>query len=157
MIKMNESEEKIRLKYEAQGYNIIHKGVPDFILLKDGKIEFVEVKAATDPLRESQIRAVALLRKHGFEVRVERIPDVKPSSLLQEWKEKHNPIHPSPCHSKPCHTIPAQSTPLDRSKPHQTISTHAGPGHSSPYPSSPNHTLPGQTTPHQSHPKKEIM
>jgi len=108
---MNESEEKIRLKYEAQGYNIIHKGVPDFILLKDGKIEFVEVKAATDPLRESQIRAVALLRKHGFEVRVERIPDVKPSSLLQEWREKHTPPQTRPHLIRPFQSKPDQSSP----------------------------------------------
>lgn len=86
---MNETEKNLYRKYEEQGYDVIHTGVPDLILLKDGKIEFIEIKAAADLLRESQMRAVALLEKHGFEVRVERVPDVKPSSLLKEWRENH--------------------------------------------------------------------
>jgi len=85
---MNKSEETIRHRYEAQGYDIVQVGIPDLILLKDGKIEFVEVKYDLDTLSESQRRAFKLLRKHGFIVRVERVPKVNRSSLLEEWNKE---------------------------------------------------------------------
>lgn len=84
---MNETEKTLYCKYEEQGYDVIHIGVPDFILLKDSKIEFIEVKATTDLLRESQIRAIALLKKHGFEVKIKRISDLNPSSLIRIYRE----------------------------------------------------------------------
>ena len=67
------AEYTVKEAYEDHGYDVIHTGVPDLILLKDGKIEFVEVKTAKDKLRDNQIRALELLRKHGFEARVESI------------------------------------------------------------------------------------
>lgn len=81
---MNDTESTFFERYEAQGYDVIHTGVPDFILLKDGEIEFVEVKTATDLLRESQTRAISLLEKHGFEVRIERVSAVQKSSLIED-------------------------------------------------------------------------
>jgi len=105
---MNESEKFIREKYEARGYSVIHIGVPDFILLKDGEIEFVEVKKGIGALNKNQERAIALLRKHGFDVKVERVPKTHHSSLLNEWRQ----------------TEPGQTTPvlirLDPSRPNHT-------------------------------------
>jgi len=85
---LNEIEREVRRRYEEQGYDVIHVGVPDFILLKDGQIEFIEVKYSADGFRESQQRAFSLLRKHGFKVTVERIPEVYPSPLFKEFSEK---------------------------------------------------------------------
>ena len=58
-------------KYESQGYDIIKAGAPDLILLKDGVISFVEVKSKIDKLSQIQERAFKLLRKHGFDAKVE--------------------------------------------------------------------------------------
>ena len=64
-------------KYEKQGYDVIHNGAPDLILLKDGKIEFVEVKMSNNRhLSEDQKRAMKLLKKHGFAARVETVPKI---------------------------------------------------------------------------------
>jgi len=70
---MIEREQIIYDKYEAQGYDIIKAGAPDLILLKDGVISFIEVKSETDKLSESQERAFRLLRKHGFDAKVETV------------------------------------------------------------------------------------
>jgi len=87
---MNESESMVRLKYEEQGYDVIHTGVPDFILLKEGEIEFVEVKYSQDELRENQRKVFNLLQKHGFSVRVERVPEINSSPLLEELNKEMN-------------------------------------------------------------------
>ena len=75
---MNAGELKIYEKYEHLGYDVIRYGVPDLILLKNGKIEFVEVKRdSRDGLNEYQKRAFKLLEKHGIEVRVERVRRIR--------------------------------------------------------------------------------
>ena len=63
----------MRLVYEDEGYDVINDGAPDFILLKNGRIEFVEIKCNNDTLKENQKRAIGLLRKHGFTARKEEI------------------------------------------------------------------------------------
>ncbi len=70
---MIESEQIIYDKYESQGYDVIKAGAPDLILLKDGKISFVEVKSEFDKLSEPQGRAFKLLQKHGFDTKVETV------------------------------------------------------------------------------------
>ena len=70
---MNLSEEAVRNDLESQGYDVIHTGVPDFLLLKGGNIKFVEVKGGYNPLSSNQERAIDLLRKHGLEVHVKRL------------------------------------------------------------------------------------
>ena len=161
---MNDNERKISEKYEAQGYDVIHVGVPDFILLKDGEIEFVEVKTAVDGLRESQIRTIALLEKHGFTVKIERVPTVQKSALLAEWikTSQANPAHSRPNHATPIHAKPSQARPLARSKPcharpSQARPIHSTPAHPKPLQSRPSqarpvHPMPDQTIPSQSTP-----
>ena len=75
---MSERETIVRDKYEAKGYDVIKAGIPDLILLKEGKIEFVEVKSHIDKLSEYQERAFRLLKKHGFIVKLERV-DLRPT------------------------------------------------------------------------------
>ena len=116
---MNEIEKMIKEKYENEGYDVIHVGVPDFICLRKqtnpvqtvpdqtvpfhaipaqtrpihtrplhSQILFVEVKYGKDELRDTQKRAISLLKKHGFDVKIERVPIVQESSLKKEFLKK---------------------------------------------------------------------
>jgi len=63
----------MRAVYESQGFDVIHNGAPDLILLKDRRIQFVEIKTKNDSLKAEQKRAIELLKKHGFTARKEEI------------------------------------------------------------------------------------
>lgn len=69
-------------KFESEGYDVIKAGAPDLILLKDGKIVFIEVKSEIDKLSEPQERAFKLLKEHGFEVRVETVTPMRGQTYL---------------------------------------------------------------------------
>ena len=43
--------------YEKKGFDVIHNGAPDLILLKDGHIQFIEIKSGNDKLKEEQKNA----------------------------------------------------------------------------------------------------
>ncbi len=91
---MKDSELKVYRKYEHLGYDIIRSGIPDLILLKDGKIEFVEVKTDSGyGLNENQIRAFKLLKKHGIEVRVETVKRIDYSNLRGLYYFPLTPVH----------------------------------------------------------------
>ncbi len=68
---MNQYELEIKEKYEKEGFDVIHVGVPDFILLKQDQIKFCEVKSTTD-LTKEQTLAVDTLRSNGFQVIMKR-------------------------------------------------------------------------------------
>ena len=85
---MSWAEDVIKEKYELMGYDVIGIGKPDLILLKDGEIEFVEVKTAYDKLQRHQLEAIALLTAHGFKARMERISYPKISSRRISKKEQ---------------------------------------------------------------------
>ena len=83
---MNDSELRTYEKYENLGYDVIQYGVPDLILLKNGKIEFVEVKKDSSyGLNEYQKRAFKLLEKHGIEVRVEMVIHFKEKTVFNHY------------------------------------------------------------------------
>lgn len=44
MNKNSETERQFRLEAAARGFEILHKGYPDYCLVKDGQAFFVEVK-----------------------------------------------------------------------------------------------------------------
>jgi len=97
---MKDNELKIYKKYVHLGYDVIQSGIPDLILLKDGKIKFVEVKTdINSDLNENQIRAFKLLQKHGIEVRVEIIKRFKQSNIkgLYHFPLVHVSYHKAPC------------------------------------------------------------
>ena len=73
-------------KYESQGYDVIKAGAPDLILLKDGAISFIEVKSEVDKLSEPQERAFDLLKKHGFEARIETVTPMRGQTFLAPHK-----------------------------------------------------------------------
>lgn len=64
-------------KYESQGYMVVKliltnkSGIPDLLLLKDGKASFVEVKRDGQKPRPLQEYRIKELRSLGFEVHVE--------------------------------------------------------------------------------------
>lgn len=63
-------------KYESQGYLVVKliltnkSGIPDLLLLKDGKASFVEVKREGQKPRPLQQFRIKELREKGFEVEV---------------------------------------------------------------------------------------
>jgi len=83
---MNITEKAAFNKYEALGYDIITNGVPDLILLKDGKISFVEVKAKYNSLQINQFEAISLLRSNRFKVRFEGEGADRAKYQYGEWK-----------------------------------------------------------------------
>ena len=85
---LNKTEHEVFKKYTQQGFDVIHSGIPDFILLKDGKLEFVEVKYSLDNLNPNQLRSISLLKKHNIPVRIERVPEIRKSVLLEKWKKE---------------------------------------------------------------------
>lgn len=69
---MNDGEKLVAQKYTELGYKIIRKGMPDFLLIKDGAISFIEVKHSTeDKLSKDQARVHSILKDEGFDVKVE--------------------------------------------------------------------------------------
>lgn len=64
-------------RYESQGYFVVKliltnkSGIPDLLLLKDGKASFVEVKREGQKPRPLQEYRIKELRSLGFEVHVE--------------------------------------------------------------------------------------
>jgi hypothetical protein len=85
---MNPNEKKIFEKYERLGYEVIKDGLPDLVILKNGKLEFVEVKYKFDRLNPNQQRAFALLKKHRIPVRMERVAEIRTSQLLEKWRKE---------------------------------------------------------------------
>jgi hypothetical protein len=83
---LNRNEKKIVEKYEQLGFDVIKDGLPDLIILKEGKLAFVEVKFKFDVLNPMQKRAFTLLKKHGIPVHVERVAQISHSPLLKKWK-----------------------------------------------------------------------
>lgn len=63
-------------KYESQGYLVVKliltnkSGIPDLLLLKDGKASFVEVKRHGQKPRPLQQFRIKELQNQGFEVNV---------------------------------------------------------------------------------------
>ena len=64
-------------RYEKQGYVVVKliltnlTGIPDLLLLKDGKASFVEVKRPGQKPRPLQEYRIKQLKECGFDVRVE--------------------------------------------------------------------------------------
>ncbi len=61
-------------KYESEGYTVVKliltnkPGIPDLMLLKDGKAKFVEVKRPKENLRPLQEYRIRELKTLGFDV-----------------------------------------------------------------------------------------
>src|SRR5690606_36997389 len=58
------------LIYMAQDYYNRNSGFPDLFIIQDKKIQFIEVKAEGDSIKNSQIKQMRLLENTGFMVKV---------------------------------------------------------------------------------------
>ena len=66
-------ERKAKRHYEKRGYTELHKGWPDFLLYKNGKIRLVEIKPINGDVSYSQELMFWLIERHiGIEVEVKR-------------------------------------------------------------------------------------
>ena len=89
---MNKGEQLVADKYINLGYEIIKTGIPDFLILKDGKLSFVEVKSEEQfNLSKSQERAHEILLRNGFEVKIEVVYLINRDNSVclfqEEWSE----------------------------------------------------------------------
>lgn len=67
-IPVSQSEALFKKRAAEKGYVVHRPSWPDFILEKDGKLFFVEVKSRTDQASKNQKSTFHLLKKHGFPV-----------------------------------------------------------------------------------------
>ncbi len=82
MVARSWAERLMQEIYEDEGYDVISVGAPDFILLKQNRIQFIEIKTGNDRPSEAQKRAIRLLNKHGFKAQ---------SELIQCVRDPYNP------------------------------------------------------------------
>ena len=61
------------LRLMAQNYTQMKDGFPDLMCLKNGQLNFIEVKAEGDIIRRNQLSRLQQLRKAGFKAEVTRI------------------------------------------------------------------------------------
>ena len=62
------AEAKFKNAAAKNGYTVHRPSWPDFILEKDGKLLFVEVKGANDEVSKFQRQTFNLLVEHGFPI-----------------------------------------------------------------------------------------
>lgn len=77
------AEAKFKVKAEERQWQVARAGWPDFLLIADGKAEFVEVKSALDLLSDGQVEMFTALERAGIRVKVwwETEPN-----LLMGWR-----------------------------------------------------------------------
>lgn len=63
---MTEDEEIFEKKFMGDGYRVFKNGWPDFLIFKDGKAKFVEVKGYGDQLSNGQIGVLQILTDIGL-------------------------------------------------------------------------------------------
>ncbi len=129
---LQESEKEVAKKLIEEGWELIHKGVPDFIALRDGEIVFVEAKSKRDKLNPEQSRAFSLLKKHGYPVRVERVPYHRGEKRLRDFLSKH-------------HITKEDKTTQDRTNQVNSRQDNARPRQTSPYKTTPFKPIQDQT------------
>jgi len=69
-----EDEKQYKEKLVADGCEILaHRGgYPDFMYIKNGKINFAEIKKGNDTLKNQQKKVLLALKKAGFRVKILR-------------------------------------------------------------------------------------
>lgn len=79
---MTPAEQYIADLLERNGFDYVHSGWPDFIAVKDGKVQVIEVKTGQDEVRPNQAKCHAMLEQAGLLVNVLHISD----ETLAEYK-----------------------------------------------------------------------
>jgi len=66
-VQHNLPEKSFFLKAKQDGWEVLRKGWPDFLIYKQGRIAFVEVKPEGEPwLKEQQKIMLSILTEHGL-------------------------------------------------------------------------------------------
>ncbi len=60
------AEQQFYKQATDKGWNVLRVGWPDYLIYKDNKIVFVEVKDGSDKLKPSQVKMLDILSDHGL-------------------------------------------------------------------------------------------
>ena len=63
---MNLQEEEFKNEFEANGYSVLHRGWPDFLIMKDGVVAGVELKGENDFISPHQQEMLDILSSAGI-------------------------------------------------------------------------------------------
>ena len=78
-LKSNFREKTIKEKYEKLGYEVLHKGWPDFLIFNDKDVIFLEVKrqqkfeTKKSGMSKHQTKMHEILKRCGLKVLIERM------------------------------------------------------------------------------------
>jgi hypothetical protein len=67
---MNAFESNFEVQASSLGWRWLNQGWPDYLVWKNGKISFVEVKGPRDTLRPGQVRMLDILSYAGLDVSI---------------------------------------------------------------------------------------
>jgi hypothetical protein len=67
---MNTFESNFEIQADSLKWRWLNQGWPDYLVWKEGKISFVEVKGPRDTLRPGQLRMLDILSYAGLEVSI---------------------------------------------------------------------------------------
>jgi Holliday junction resolvase-like predicted endonuclease len=66
MDKLTSAERLVAAQLEQEGWTIFHRGMPDFLAVKDGAVKFVEVKTRSTRLSSHQKEVIEALKGIGI-------------------------------------------------------------------------------------------
>jgi hypothetical protein len=78
-------DKHLALVAKKDGYEVIRGGWPDFLLVKDGKALFVEVKSKGSPVRPTQLKYLRVLEQLGLNVRISVNGEISNLVTLDEY------------------------------------------------------------------------
>ena len=82
------AEDRFNSEATRAGYKVYATGWPDFVIEKDQKIIFVEVKIESDCLSGNQLKILRLLERYGLNVRVSIDGSINELMTLAEFRNK---------------------------------------------------------------------
>jgi Holliday junction resolvase len=95
---MNDAEKWFVTDALTAGYEVVRGGWPDFVLVKDDQVIFVEVKTQHIGKHEMllsahQLRMFLLLERLGLEVRISLDGDLTRLFTIQEYMKQTGRVH----------------------------------------------------------------
>lgn len=86
---MTEEETKVYNELRKEGYTVLHKGWPDFLAFKDGKLRFIEVKRSRQyGLSKDQKLMHDYLSLSGFPVEIIDFDSMSPIWISEDIGEE---------------------------------------------------------------------
>ena len=84
----------VKKRFEADGFDVISSGIPDLILLKNGTIQFIEVKDGKDCVHVNQKKTMRTLLNHGFDVKILKKNEVGEETSIDPTHLVSKPLIP---------------------------------------------------------------